>query len=150
MDIAYRFNCEGVDWNALEALFQAAELGGRKGDKLRRGFENSQLVCFAFDDAQLVGASRVLTDWEYHALIYDVAVLPDYQRRGIGSRMMEELLSRLKVFRVMLVADGEVKDFYRKLGFEIHDEVMARFDWEQLYDAADSRNIPNASEGDAS
>lgn len=150
MDIAFRFDTKAVDWKELEEVFHAAGLGGRKGDKLRRAFENSQLVCFAYDDARLVGCSRVLTDWEYHALVYDVAVRPQYQHRGIGRRMMEELLGRLKVFRVMLVADGEVKEFYRKLGFEIHEDVMARFDWDRLYDAADSRNIPNASEGDAS
>lgn len=97
MDIAYRFDCDNVGTPELEALFAATELGGRAGDKIRRAFLNSAVVCFASDGARLVGASRAITDGEYHGLIYDVAVLPDYQRQGIGRRMMQELLARLPV-----------------------------------------------------
>jgi ribosomal protein S18 acetylase RimI-like enzyme len=110
-------------------------LGGRKGDKLRRAFLNSQLVCFAFDDARLIGTARALTDWEYHALIYDVAVHPDFQRSGIGTRLIENLLERLPVWRVMLVAADDVQAFYARLGFSRHPEALARFDWSRLYAA---------------
>ncbi len=134
MDVRYQFSTEDVNWQEVEALFKAADLGGRVGDKLRRAFEHSSVVCFAYDGARLIGASRALTDWEYHALIYDVAVHPDYQRRGIGHRMMSELLGRMPVWRTMLVAADDVKDFYRQLGFEEYKDVMARLDWNKLYD----------------
>lgn len=49
MDLTLQFDCSGIAWAELEALFKAAGLGGRAGDKLRRAFENSQLVCFAWD-----------------------------------------------------------------------------------------------------
>jgi ribosomal protein S18 acetylase RimI-like enzyme len=81
-----------------------------------------------------VAASRALTDWEYHATIYDVVVHPDYQHRGIGTRMMHELVQRLKVWRIMLVANGEVQSFYRRLGFDDYHDVMARLDRSELYD----------------
>ena len=93
----WQWTCDGVDWGEVEALFAAVELGGRKGDKLRRAFLASQVVCFVYDDDILIGVARALTDGEYHALIYDVAVHPDYQRAGIGSEMMAHLLERLPV-----------------------------------------------------
>lgn len=135
MPITYQFDHEAIDWRELEALFKAADLGGRVGDKLRRAFEHSQVVCYAHAGNRLVGASRALTDGEYHALIYDVAVHPEFQRQGIGRQMMGELLARLPVWRVMLVSDGDTNDFYAKLGFAPFDHVLARFDRSRLFDA---------------
>src|SRR5690606_8754027 len=36
--IRWQWECDGVDWVEVEALFAATELGGRQGDKLRRAF----------------------------------------------------------------------------------------------------------------
>ncbi len=134
MHATYRFNCERVSTRELEELFAATKLGGRVGEKILRAFLNSSLVCFAYDDARLIGASRAITDGEYHGLIHDVAVLPGYQGHGIGRIMMKELLDRLPVWRVMLVADEDVQGFYRGLGFEKYPNVMARLDWKRLHD----------------
>lgn len=40
----------------------------------------------------------------------------------------------MPVWRVMLVADDDVKDFYRGLGFERYPDVMSKLDWNRLYD----------------
>jgi ribosomal protein S18 acetylase RimI-like enzyme len=125
---------EGIDWAALVDLFKLTNLGGREGDKIRRAYEKSDVVCFALDGARLVGAARALSDFEYHATIYDVVVHPDYQGRSVGTRMMRELLSALPVWRILLVADTSVSAFYRRLGFESFGDVLARFDRTRLYD----------------
>lgn len=133
-----RFERDGtmVDWQELLDLFRLAHLHGREGDKLRRAFENSTAACFAMDGLKLVGAARALSDGEYHATIYDVVVHPDYQRRGIGSRLMKELLAVLPVWRVLLVADRDVQPFYRRLGFGPFADVMARIEQSRLHDPA--------------
>ena len=130
----FQSDSRGVDWQELIQLFKLADLGGREGDKVRRSFANSTVVCFAFDGPRLVGAARALSDLEYHATIYDVAVHPDYQRRGIGTRLMNELLQQLPVWRVLLVAEDEVRAFYQRLGFEPFGDAMARLDRTRLYD----------------
>ena len=80
------------------------------------------------------GVSRAIPDWEYHAVIYDVAVHPDYQRRSFGSRMLSELLVRLPVWRVILVSDdADAQRFYRRLGFADYPDVLARLDRGRLY-----------------
>jgi ribosomal protein S18 acetylase RimI-like enzyme len=130
--IQFRFNAVGIDWQAVERLFKEAELGGREGDKIRRAFENSTTVCFVWDGGRLIGCARALSDLEYHATIYDVAIHPEYQRRGIGSELMREMLSRLPVWRVLLVADGDAARFYGRLGFKPYSDVLALLDRTKL------------------
>ena len=125
---------QGVDWSALAELFRLTQLGGREGGKLRRAFEQSDIVCFAIDRSGLVGAARALSDFEYHATIYDVVVHPAHQRRALGTRMMQELIAALPVWRILLVAQGDVRAFYERLGFEPFGDVLARFDRAKLYD----------------
>lgn len=127
-------DASGIDWSAVQELYSLAGLGGRQGDKVRRAFERSDLVVFAFEGSVLVGLARALTDFEYHASVYDVAVHPDHQRRGIGRKMLEELLGSLKVWRVLLVADADVTPFYARLGFQAYGDVLARLDRTHLYD----------------
>jgi ribosomal protein S18 acetylase RimI-like enzyme len=133
-NIEYRQSCEGITAQALQDLFRAADLGGRVGDKILRAFKNSGIACFALTDDRLIGACRAMTDSEYHAFVYDVAVHPDYQGRGVGKLLTTRLLSRLSVWRVMLVADEEVQGFYRQFGFAQHNDVMARIDPQRLSD----------------
>jgi GNAT superfamily N-acetyltransferase len=77
---------------------------------------------------------RALTDWEYHAFIYDVAVHPEFQKQGIGRLVMEAILAKVPVWRVMLVASADVQQFYAKFGFAEHTDVRARLDWAKLAD----------------
>ena len=135
--IRFQHDSQGVDWQDLVLLFKLANLGGREGDKIKRAFENSTVVCFAMDGSRLVGAARALSDREYHATVYDVVIHPDYQRRGVGTKLMSELLTTLPVWRVLLVADGDARRFYQRLGFEPFGDVLARFDRTKLFDPPD-------------
>ena len=135
--IRFQHDSQGVDWQDLVRLFKLANLGGREGDKIKRAFENSTVVCFAMDGSRLVGAARALSDLEYHATVYDVVIHPDYQRRGVGTKLMSELLTTLPVWRVLLVADGDARRFYQRLGFEPFGDVLARFDRPKLFDPPD-------------
>ena len=140
--VTLKRDCKGIDWAALIQLFELARLSGRRGDKVRRSFENSDVVCFAFAGARLVGAARALSDFEYHATIYDVAVHPDYQQRGIGTRIMDEVLLALPVWRILLVADSDVQPFYERFGFECYGNVLARVNRLRLYDGSEDSTTP--------
>jgi ribosomal protein S18 acetylase RimI-like enzyme len=134
-DIEFHNNHSRVDWQELEGLFTLTKLGGRKGDKLRRAFLNSQVVCYAYDGDRLVGVGRAITDGEYHAFVYDVAIHPRYQGRGLGTKVVRTLLNRLPVWRTMLVASADVQPFYALVGFAPYPDVMARLNPDKLYDA---------------
>jgi GNAT superfamily N-acetyltransferase len=132
--VDYRHTGEGVTVEALQELFHAAKLGGRVGGKILRAFQNSPVVCFAFAGDRLVGACRAISDDEYHAFVYDVAVHPDYQGNGVGKELMRRLLSQINVWRVMLVADAEVQCFYSHFGFAPYADVMAVCNPQRLFD----------------
>jgi aralkylamine N-acetyltransferase len=134
--LRFQFDVQGVTPQALANLFEAAGLAHRAAEKVHRAYRNSDVVCFCWDEMQLVATGRALTDGEYHGTIHDVAVHPDYQRQGIGSRVMRELLERLPVWRVLLVADSEAQPFYARLGFKHYADVLARLDREKLDSAS--------------
>ncbi len=136
MKIKLREDHANVDWRELEQLFTLTELAGRKGEKLRRAFLNSQAVCYAYDADRLIGVGRAISDGEYHAFIYDLAVHPAYQRHGVGTLVMHNLLDRLPVWRVMLVAASDVQPFYARFRFVPYSDVMAQLNGDRLFDAS--------------
>ncbi len=80
----------------------------------------------AYADDRLVGAGRAISDGEREALIVGVVVLPAYQRKGIGSRMMAALTEELKGTAILLTCEeDENVPFYEKAGFRTHKRVMA-------------------------
>jgi aralkylamine N-acetyltransferase len=126
--LRFQFDHLGITAEALASLFEAAGLAQREAQKIHRAYRNSDIVCYCWDGPRLVATARALTDGEYHGTIYDVAVHPDYQRRGIGRRLMQELIERLPVWRVLLVADDAAQPFYTRLGFKHYADVLARID----------------------
>ena len=69
---------------------------------------------------KLVGFTRVLTDFIYRAVIWDVMVASDYQKQGLGSQLITEVLNHTKLKNVeifMLVCLPEMIPFYQKFGF---------------------------------
>ncbi len=61
-------------------------------EDLARALENSQYYISAYQGDRLVGFGRVVTDFATHAMIFDMIVDPAFQRRGIGSQILKELL----------------------------------------------------------
>ena len=73
----------------------------------------------AWDGSKLVGIGNAISDGYLVVYYPHLLVLPDYQGRGIGTRLMQMLMARYEGFHQhMLTADGRALDFYRKCGFE--------------------------------
>lgn len=126
MNVRLSTESDGIDWAELSELYRRAPLGAAKApDKLRLAFTNSPLKVFAFDGEVLVGAGRALSDGVWRAAIYDVAVLPEYQRLGIGSRIIRHLVDAAAVDVVMLFAAPGKEALYKKFGFRKMSAAMA-------------------------
>ena len=72
----------------------------------------------AWDGARLVGSVRVLTDGYFYATIPELLVDPEYQRRGIGRRLMELALERAPRGKVAFGAQAESVGFFERIGCE--------------------------------
>ncbi len=126
--ISFTRDLERVDWNAAAEVIRQAPLGTREPAKLKNAFFNSFIAVFAFEGKRLVGMARALCDGEYQAAIYDVVVLPSYQKQEIGKRMVQEICDRLPVPNIILFATPGKEGFYKKLGFRMMLTGMAKFE----------------------
>jgi len=75
----------------------------------------------AYHKEKLVGFGRMLSDGLLHAVLFDVIVLPEYQRNGIGTEIMNRLLDKCKKHHIrdiqLFCAEGK-EAFYKIFGFQ--------------------------------
>ena len=91
----------------------------RRGD-LAKAVKNASFVVSAWEGNTLVGLARVLSDDVSIFYLQDILVHPNYQRRGIGERLISECLIRYAHVRSkVLMTDDEERQrlFYEKAGF---------------------------------
>lgn len=72
------------------------------------------------DTDRLVGFLRVLTDFVYKALVFDVIVAEGHRGRGLGRELMRRLVAHPRlagVRTVELYCRPELAPFYRRWGF---------------------------------
>ncbi|MBI3714528.1 MAG: GNAT family N-acetyltransferase [Betaproteobacteria bacterium] len=126
MNVHLSTDIANISWVELARLFERAPLGKKRDpEKIEIAFRNSLLRVFAFHDTRLVGAGRALSDGVWRAAIYDVAVLPEYQGRGIGSAIIRHLIEAARVDVVMLYAAPGKERFYERVGFRKMKTAMA-------------------------
>ncbi|MEC4848005.1 MAG: GNAT family N-acetyltransferase [Nitrosarchaeum sp.] len=95
-----------------------------------------QLTIVALLDGKVVGATTLLIETKFiHnggkvGHIEDVVVNKEYQKKGIGEKMITYLLRYAKeqgCYKTILDCVDDVKPFYEKLGFK-HNANALRFD----------------------
>ena len=69
----------------------------------------------AYNDGMLVGCLRILTDGYYFGTITELLVLPDYQHRGIGSKLLQ-LAKENAPTTLYFGAQPDAEKFYEKNG----------------------------------
>lgn len=75
----------------------------------------------------LVGVLFGLTDYAYWLYVTDLGVDRNYERQGIGRRLMKTALDKAggeKDIAVYLIANEKAIPFYEKLGMKKADDVM--------------------------
>ncbi|GHC82051.1 N-acetyltransferase [Pseudorhodoferax aquiterrae] len=129
MPLEWKYDAEGVDWDALSALYRAAPLGEKSPQLLRTVFGNSMFKCFVHDGARLVAAGRVLADGADCAYVCDIAVLPAHQGTGLGKQVVQHLVDAARGHRkILLYAVPGKEPFYRRFGFLRMKTAMAIFE----------------------
>ncbi|MFB6296268.1 MAG: GNAT family N-acetyltransferase [Halobacteriales archaeon] len=72
------------------------------------------------ETGDLVAAARVLTDYTYYAMVFDVIVHADRRGEGLGTELLGALVSHppLSGVDVSLLARAGLVGFYESCGFE--------------------------------
>ncbi len=96
---------------------------------LTNAYKHSLKILGAYDGDRLVGIIRVVGDGYSMVYIQDIIVLPEYQRKGIGTLLLEQILLEYKnVYQKVLVTDNTEKtiQFYKSAGFMMDTDIDCR------------------------
>jgi predicted GNAT family N-acyltransferase len=116
-----RLSCPQVEqlWHMYQAEWWSC---GREIEDIRRAVQHSDLI-FAFCDSEtgrLAAFARVLTDYVYKAVIFDVIVDRRHRATGVGRLLLEAITSHPAlqfVEHMELYCRPELVAFYKKWGF---------------------------------
>ena len=122
MAIDYQIN-RPVSADQFIDLLRDSTLGHRRPIDDRECMEgmikNSNLIITAWDNENLVGIARSMTDFHYACYLSDLAVARHHQGCGIGKRLQvitqEQLGPKCKL---ILVAAPAANTYYEHLGFQ--------------------------------
>jgi ribosomal protein S18 acetylase RimI-like enzyme len=104
------------------ALRRRAGLSEFSADAACAGLAGSWHAVCVREDGILLAMGRVVGDGGCFFQIVDIAVDPDWQRRGLGLRVMQALVAALRQRAprgalVSLLADGPARHLYERFGF---------------------------------
>ena len=121
------------DYEAVVNLWEKVGLA-KQGESTKESFLEQQKLAkdlfLVYEvDGKVVGT--VIGGWDgWRAWIYRIAVDPEHQRRGLGSRLIAEIEKRLEAkggrkFRALILAGNEVsKSLFEANGFYMYDKIV--------------------------
>ncbi|WP_375162859.1 GNAT family N-acetyltransferase [Rossellomorea sp. SC111] len=114
--------------NEMREVYHSVGWFKHTNEVVSKIFLRSDIVSLAVLEGRIVGVGRALTDGIFNATIYDVVVHRDYQRKGIATLIMKDLLEQLAdVSCVLLISTTGNEAFYRKHGMKSLKTGMARY-----------------------
>ena len=110
---------EPINPEDLHSLLQQTSWADSRSPlDIQQMLDRSQITLGVWDQDQLIGFARVITDDLYRALIDDVVVDAAYRKQSIASDMLEKILKRTQhIELIMLDCDANLTGFYSKFGF---------------------------------
>lgn len=98
--------------------------GFRDNSVVETALKNTLYSLCVYDDNKLIGYGRIIGDKTIFLYIQDIMVIPEYQNKHIGTRIMENLLTQINEYkkinpniRTYLGASKGKESFYEKFGF---------------------------------
>jgi glucosamine-phosphate N-acetyltransferase len=124
--------------STLDSLRKTSDMNMEDAKKIFEKINSNPdyIIAVAVIDGKVVGATTLLIETKFiHnggkvGHIEDVVVDKNYQRKGIGEKIIKYLLKYAKesgCYKTILDCVDDVKPFYEKLGFK-HNANALRFD----------------------
>ncbi len=119
MEITYQ-----VETNLSVAEFRdvlvRSTLGERRpinnNDRLEKMCKNADIMITARFEGKLVGVARSLSDFTFATYLSDLAVDEEFQKLGIGKRLIAETKKFVPEGKLILLAAPTAREYYPKIG----------------------------------
>nr|YP_010903404.1 hypothetical protein REP88_pgp171 [Hypnea cryptica]WCH55857.1 hypothetical protein [Hypnea cryptica] len=115
---------KNINLYELEQLCDAVGWVRRPLKKVKAAIDHSFItICLFYKEdryKKLIGFARATSDAVFHATIWDVVIHPDFQGKGLGKILMNQLIAELRyadISTITLFADPHVVSFYHNVGF---------------------------------
>ncbi len=121
MSIEYKIN-EPITTDQFVALLEASMLSERRPIEDRECMEgmisNSNLTVSAWQNSELIGIARSVTDFHYACYLSDLAVSKEHQKSGIGKQLQSLTQEQLgPKCKLILIAAPAANQYYENIGF---------------------------------
>ena len=105
-----------------QLLRVAAGMSAKSTEAAAKGLPNSLFAVQVLHGDEVVGMGRIIGDGGCFFQVTDIAVLPAHQGKGLGKRIMREIMQFIETAvpesaYVSLIADGQAQDLYAQFGF---------------------------------
>jgi len=134
-EIIYKVETELAPSEFIDVLNRTT-LGERRPvddfDRIKQMCENANLIITARIDGKLIGIARSVTDFAYCIYLSDLAVDREYQKRGIGKKLIEETKKSAPMATLILLSAPAAVDYYPKIGMTKHNHCFILTDVRSL------------------
>ena len=86
----------------------------------------------AYENGNLVGLARAMTDFVYTTYLADLAVDEKYQHQGIGKQLIKMLKKNIPKAKLILLAAPAAEAYYPKIGMQNHPHCYFIDDVEEI------------------
>ena len=109
----------------VQGLFESVQwMSAKYASRLVKAFNNSPTVISAWEGERLIGLVQGIDDGELTAYIHYLLVNPEYQKEGVGERLIHYVKEKYRDYLYLIVI-CEHKDtipFYEKQGLMVSGE----------------------------
>ncbi|WP_100373039.1 GNAT family N-acetyltransferase [Bacillus sp. FJAT-45037] len=93
--------------------------------RMKKMLDASPLLITAWEEKQLVGVARSLTDFSYCCYLSDLAVISTHQHKGIGRELINQTKEAIgHSCSLVLLSSHSALDFYSTIGMKKADHAF--------------------------
>jgi GNAT superfamily N-acetyltransferase len=126
MEIKFGYKNSWID-SIMHIFNKTEDMKRNNSMKVNLAFESSQEVATLWHGEKIIGFGRMITDYHINSAIFDVVVDPEFQKQGLGKKLMLALMSKAPETCFHLTSTFGKEAFYHKLGYRYHKTAMCSY-----------------------
>jgi len=89
-------------------------------ERLLNMVKQGNLIITAREQGKLIGVSRSLTDFSFCTYLSDLAVIKEFQKKGIGKELIRQTKLAAPLAKLILLSAPDAIPYYTKIGMTQH------------------------------